>query len=314
MSLIKNPFFWLYSGLYLICLVLLSNVGNYRTEEAVGVMVIFALILPSASYWLSKSATPLADLKESTGHEIAAVIFLLIVIAGYLAVGPTKINALLNVTESSPKLSALLTLVQRLVVFVLLPLILLRERFGLSLQDFGLNWSIRTWFQKKHVRILIILCIGMIALQYFIGQAAAPVRQGEFSFRQLIIGLPLTYAWLLLEVGLVEEFFFRAVVQSRVAACLKSDVSGVVIASFLFGLAHAPGLILRGGGANSPVGSHPSTWFAICFSIVVLSAAGLFLGVVWARTRNLLLVVMIHSAVDLLPKVGEFVRVWGIHQ
>jgi membrane protease YdiL (CAAX protease family) len=306
--------FWIYCAVYLTCFLILGGEGSYSFGEAVGVMVIFALILPSASYWLSKSATPLADIKESTRREMAAVVFLLIVIAGYLAVGPTKINALLNVTESSPKLSALLTLVQRLGVFVVLPLLFLNKRFGLSLQDFGLNWSIRTWFQKKHVRILIILCIAMIALQYFIGQATAPVRQGEFSFRQLIIGLPLTYAWLLLEVGLVEEFFFRAVLQSRLAAYLKSDVSGVLIASFLFGLAHAPGLILRGGGANSPVGSDPSVLFAICFSVVVLSAAGLFLGVVWARTRNLLLVVMIHSAVDLLPKVGEIVHVWGIHQ
>ena len=102
--------------------------------------------------------------------------------------------------------------------------------------------------------------------------------------------------------------------QSRVAAYLKSESAGIVIAALLFGLAHAPGLYLRGAGANSELGSDPSLLLSVGFSIVVLSAAGLFLGILWSRTRNLLLVMLIHAAVDLLPNFDEFAHVWGLYR
>jgi membrane protease YdiL (CAAX protease family) len=59
----------------------------------------------------------------------------------------------------------------------------------------------------------------------------------------LLIGLPLCFIWLFVEAGLVEEFFFRALIQSHLAAAFKSEVSGTVLMSLIFGLAHAPGFI-----------------------------------------------------------------------
>ena len=114
------------------------------------------------------------------------------------------------------------------------------------------------WFEKKQVRALIVFIPLMTLFQLFVGQGVAPIRSGTYSATQLLWGLPLAFAWLLVEVGLVEEFFFRAFVQSRVAAYLKSESAGIVIAALLFGLAHAPGLYLRGAGANSELGSDPS--------------------------------------------------------
>ena len=40
---------------------------------------------------------------------------------------------------------------------------------------------------------------------------------------------------------------------------------------------------------------------AIGYSIVITSVAGFFLGVLWARTRNFLVLVLVHAAADLLP-------------
>jgi len=39
----------------------------------------------------------------------------------------------------------------------------------------------------------------------------------------------LVYLWLVVEVGLVEEFFFRALLQSRLSVFLRSEVSGIVL-------------------------------------------------------------------------------------
>ena len=60
---------------------------------------------------------------------------------------------------------------------------------------------------------------------------------------QLLLGLPLCFIWLFFEAGLVEEFFFRALVQSQLAAAFKSEASGMALMSLIFGLAHAPGFI-----------------------------------------------------------------------
>src|SRR5439155_10140948 len=80
---------------------------------------------------------------------------------------------------------------------------------------------------------------ALIAFQYVLGGAAAPLREGKFAAYELFLGLPLCFAWLTIEVGLVEEFFFRALVQSQLAAWFKSEVGGVVLMSLIFGLAHA---------------------------------------------------------------------------
>ena len=75
--------------------------------------------------------------------------------------------------------------------------------------------------------------------------------------------------WLLLEAGLVEEFFFRALVQSQLAAAFKSEVSGIVLMSLIFGLAHAPGFIFRHAGELEGLGPNPSALDAVAYSIVV---------------------------------------------
>jgi membrane protease YdiL (CAAX protease family) len=43
---------------------------------------------------------------------------------------------------------------------------------------------------------------------------------------------------------LVEEFFFRALLQARLAAYFRSEVTGVVLMSLIFGFAHVPGFVL----------------------------------------------------------------------
>jgi membrane protease YdiL (CAAX protease family) len=43
-------------------------------------------------------------------------------------------------------------------------------------------------------------------------------------------------------------------------------------------------------------------------TVVVMSVAGLFLGTLWARTRNLPLVVVVHAATDLVPQLVDVSR------
>jgi len=158
--------------------------------------------------------------------------------------------------------------------------------------------------------MVLIVGSALLAFQFFLGNAAAPIRQGKFGACQLLFGLPLCFAWLVIEVGLVEEFFFRALVQSRLAAWFKSEVSGVVLMSLAFGMAHAPGFIFRQAGTLEGLGANPTALEATAYSIVVLAVSGILFGVMWARTKNLIALMLLHAAGDLLPNFAEFVNVW----
>ncbi len=114
----------------------------------------------------------------------------------------------------------------------------------------------------------------------------------------------------MIEAGLVEEFFFRGLIQSQLAAAFKSEVSGIVLMSLIFGLAHAPGFIFRHAGELEGLGPNPSALDAVAYSIVVLTVSGITFGVIWARTKNLFALMLVHAAGDLLPNFGSFIRTW----
>jgi membrane protease YdiL (CAAX protease family) len=81
-----------------------------------------------------------------------------------------------------------------------------------------------------------------------------------------------------------------------------------VIASLLFGLIHAPGLYFRTAVTMENVGAHPSALHAIGYSIVITSVAGLFMGTIWARTRNFAILIVVHAVTDLVPGLLPFMK------
>jgi len=60
------------------------------------------------------------------------------------------------------------------------------------------------------------------------------------------------------------------------------------------------------------LGEAPTLLQAVSYAIAVPALAGLAFGVIWARTRNILVMMLIHAWVDLLPLLPEFIRTFGI--
>ncbi len=105
-----------------------------------------------------------------------------------------------------------------------------------------------------------------------------------------------SWMWLSLEAGLCEEFLFRVCLQSRLAAWLQSPAGAIVLTSILFGLAHWPGLYLRGGPDVDGWSTDPLQVAA--FTIATLSPLSISLGLLWHGSRSLLLVALVHGAID----------------
>jgi CAAX protease family protein len=290
--------------------MLLRN-RNFEPGGALIVLVLFGIIFPALAWLATLRAVPLSISPNCARDACAGCLY-------RRAVRLSRrwsqwIDQHLPQTWiDSPQIKFFITLAKKLIVFVLIPFGIFRFAFGCRLRDFGIQQEGLRALCRNHLPMVLIVGGALLAFQFFLGNAAAPIRQGKFTTSQLLLGLPLCFAWLVMEVGLVEEFFFRALVQSRLAAWFKSEVSGVVLMSLVFGLAHAPGFIFRGAGAVEGLGATPTALEATAYSIVVLAASGILFGVMWARTKNLIALMLLHVTGDLLPNFAEFVNVWQI--
>jgi len=201
-----------------------------------------------------------------------------------------------------------ITLVRKIIVFVMVPFLAYRFLFGFKWQDFGFTLDIRQLFSKKSLVIFTTMASLFILFQWFGGRAAEPIRLGKFTTAELVFGMPLSFVWLFLEVGLVEEFFFRGFLQDRISVLTKSSSWGIGLSCLLFGLAHAPGMYFREAGIVEGLGANPSFLDTISYSIAVQSTAGLPFAIIWGKTRNIWLVMALHAAADLLSNYPELME------
>ena len=299
--------------LYVASFALLLRNRNFEPGGALIVLVLFGIIFPALTWLATVRAVPLSISVHATPREMFVLVACIVALSAYLVGGPQWINNHLPQTWiDSPRIKFFITLAKKLIVFVLIPFGIFRFAFGYRLRDFGIQQEGLRALCGNHLPMVSVIGGTLLAFQFFLSNGAAPIRQGKFTAGQLLLGLPLCFAWLVIEVGLVEEFFFRALVQSRLAAWFKSEISGVVLMSLIFGLAHAPGFIFRGAGTVEGLGANPSALEATAYSIVVLAVSGILFGVMWARTKNLIALMLLHAAGDLLPNFADFVNVWQI--
>jgi membrane protease YdiL (CAAX protease family) len=306
---------WALLGLaaFAVSLAVLWRHPGFGREDAIAGLIIFGIIFPLLAWVTTLRARPLELPERRSAGEMGLLFACLVGVMLYLIWGAALSEMLVPASWlASPRLKSFVVLARKLIVFVAIPFLLFRIIFGYRWRDFGVQLAGLKALAGNHLLVVLVLSAVILLFQYFAGTGAAPIRRGEFSAPQLAIGLPLCFAWLFLEVGLVEEFFFRDLLQERLASWFRSEVSGVALMALLFGLAHAPGFILRGAGLHEAIGTTPSPVDSIAYAIVVLSLSGIFFGIVWARTKNLFAVMFIHAATDLLPNFKEFVQTWGI--
>ena len=311
--LLTNGWFLFALALYVAALGTLSRRPEFSVADALMELLIFGVGFSSLAWWTTIRAKPQAIAQHPTGHEMLGLAAYLVAVSLYLAFGPQAIDSWLPAKwVGSEKVMFFVTLSKKLLVFVILPFALFGPLAGYELRDFGLQRNTLRELFRSHLPVVLAMSASILLFQYFLGGAAAPLREGKFTERQLLIGLPLCFLWLAIEAGLVEEFFFRGLLQSRLSAWFRSEVTGIVLMALLFGLAHAPGFIFRHAGTVEGLGSNPPALDAIAYSIVTLAVSGVFFGIIWSRTRNLFALVIIHAATDLFPNLSHFVRIWGL--
>jgi membrane protease YdiL (CAAX protease family) len=158
---------------------------------------------------------------------------------------------------------------------------------------------------------LVAVGVALLAFQAVFGRGLKTLAALHPSPATLAWAIPACFLWLCLDVGVTEEGLFRAVLQTRLAGALRSEGAAIFAAALLFGLAHAPGLYLRGAYAMEGLSAPPTLGWAVAYSIAVISPAGFVFGVLWSRTRSFPLIVALHALTDLLPQLAPFLRTFS---
>lgn len=292
----------LYLLIYAVFLAAMHFESGFDLVEPIVILVVFGLGLSLLALWATRGAVPRNITVKHPGQESAALAGYLVLLVGFITWGLPAVRGI----SAEPVPQAVLVTAAKLLVVVIVPFALWRLAWRYQLGDFV---DLRAGI-SKHWKAFVVLSIALLAVQALFGRARADLAALQVDAPEMLLASGLTFAWLFLEVGIVEEFFFRCLVQARVAAFMRSEIGGLVVMALIFGLAHAPGLYLRPEMTGEALGAQPSLLMAVGYSIVVTSVAGFFLGVLWIRTRNLLLLALVHAAGDLLPHLAGTIRLW----
>jgi membrane protease YdiL (CAAX protease family) len=299
-----RPAVWVgaYFALWTAVFLLLRNFYEFGTSEALAALVILGLIFPALSLLVTRRVLTLPHVVLRPGLESAALVAYLAVIALVLVSGFEGVARI-----TTEPLHSVVLLGLKLTTFVILPaaMLLALGRYRIrELIPISLDWAALSpafW-----------MSLAGLLMQSFLGRGLRDIHEAHLPAWVIVVAAPLTFGWLLVEAGVVEEFFFRALLQDRLEAVLRSSWGGLVVAALLFGLVHAPGLYMRTTATLEPIGTHPALLLAVGYSMVVTSLAGLFLGVLWMRTKNFAVVVIVHAAVDLLPTLAPWIRAFHL--
>jgi len=302
-ALLRNRHVLLFVALIAGAVVVL--VANQRPlGDAIGALVILGVLLPLvAMLATARMPRPAPAAPWRSGDATLIVGLLAWIVLFLLAKGP--LLAALLPSDPDPRLLETVNTLLKLFAFVLAPWLVLRQR-GLSWASGGRSTASRSQF----VVAFVLMALAALAVQALLGSQFKRLLTGDFAGSEIALGGVLCFAWMSVEAGVVEEYFFRWFLQSRLAAWAGSEVSGIFLSALLFGLAHAPGILLRGAGVEEGLGAVPGVASTLAYVVVTQGVAGLSFGVLWARTRSFVLVVLLHGFFDALSNTASFIETW----
>lgn len=263
-------------------------------------LLFLGLLLPLLAWPLTQNIPLSAPTALQPRDTAFAILYLTIFAAILLGFGFSWVRTEISLRQTQE----VILLAAKLLFMVGVPLLLMRaaERHAL--------------ISRSAARRPILLAAAVLGL------AAATISAMATSAVQQVAALDLgmaglgfaiigTAIWVTLGAALTEEILFRAFLQPRLAETFRSEAWAVATGAILFALVHVPGLYLRTDQADLMQNGSPSLLACVGYSIAVLSPPGILFGILWARTRNLFLIVVVHALIDLPPNVAEFVGLAG---
>ncbi|MCI0602627.1 CPBP family intramembrane metalloprotease [bacterium] len=227
-----------YVLLYALSIAILASSPGFNAGESLAVFLIFGVGFSIAA-WLSTIGVEPARVEvQRPGSEFIAVFFYLLIFA-ILILG-WGLSAVKDSIPREPAQSVAILLV-KLITMVAVPAFILKA-FGYSLLDLFRVERLG----KAGWRASLLMTVLLFLLQAFLGRGLQSLSALDAPGSLILLFAPIALLWMCLEAGLAEEFLFRVFLQTRSSAWLRSETAGIVVMALIFGLAHAPGYVLRG--------------------------------------------------------------------
>jgi len=238
--------FLVLAAAWAVSLAVLAANGR-PVEEQISLFVVLGLVLPAIALLLCRGLPALPPPRAIRADK-ALIAGLAVLVMLFLAVkGP--LLAALTGPAPDPRVRDVVNTLLKLAVFVAVPLAVYALRGKIFPRQLGLTWPPEG---PRGRSLLAFVTIGAVftGIQIFFGRGIRPLLDGSLASRHWALGLLLCFLWMSVEAGLVEEVFFRVILQSRLAAVTRSQAAGIFLSALVFGLAHAPGLWLRSVAAG----------------------------------------------------------------
>lgn len=286
-KIISTPLVYIFIALYMAAVLIQSNYKENVGVESLFTFILFFCVLPSIMFLITKNSVKnIIVIKNRKKEALLALSYFFLWLVVFMVFGKHLLaNKLLSVGFGFWGL------------LVLLPFMFLFSK-GYGLSDFGLT--------KKsflnNLKITFFACVVVGGLMLFITPGGKYILSSSLPFNKLMISFAISFGYSLVFAAFFEEFFFRGILQTRLTQYFKSGISGVLVASILFGLYHLPFQYYHAGAANADI-VHS---FSNVLTEQMISAP--IFGILWFRTRNLMAPITLHALIDaisLLPQIVD---------
>jgi membrane protease YdiL (CAAX protease family) len=268
---------------------------------AIPSLVIFGVVFTLLALALTRrTAAPAVPVERPRRESLALLAYM----AAYALIAFGPLFTWLKAALPDGRIEQCAVLAYKLVVHVLLPAALVLAVGGRlrGLFDHGLG-------RRGVLVTLFVFCAGLMIIAALLNGTVGGLAGRGFPVPAIAGWVLVSWAWMSLEAGFNEEFLFRGLLQSRLTAWMNSAPLAIVVMAVIFALAHVPGYYLRGG---EEIATQAKTLpQMIALAIAGIGPISILFGVLWHRTRSMLLVVLVHGAIDAMPYVDRMIRNWG---
>jgi len=275
-AVVRSPATWLFAGIWLVALTYLLVTGHTESLTSIlaeeGIVLLIVILVVPLTRNAPSITTPAPHRRPILWLQVA-LLGGIIVIIGFYGVMFHRLLPSIHLPLWDIRLFLMLT--NPLLYFVLPMLLLFFTGARFREVGFGSGW---------HSWRVIVFFIGVRCIVGSLGILPFVTSPNQAAF------LPVAFAVNMLQNGFSEEFLFRGALQARLR-WLLSPSWAVVVSSLLFGLWHI-GAVTQAVGDNYLAG--------VAYTIVNQATMGLFLGVIFWRTRNLLACSIIHAFLNSL--------------
>ncbi len=212
-----------YFALWALAFIVLRRSERFEVSEALPALVILGVIFPALAMLATRRVSALHYVVRRPGIETAVLVMYLGGIAWVLVSGFGRVARI-----GTEPLHSLVLLGVKLMVFVAFP-----TAIAMAVGHYRIAELVPISLSWHALRPALWMSLAALLMQSLLGRGLHDIREAHVPVWVLAVATPLSFIWLTVEVGVVEEFFFRVLLQERLAAVLRSPWGGLVVAAVL---------------------------------------------------------------------------------